>query len=89
MSAPSSSHAQDEAAQRFYADLGFEPFPGEPLTLYRLVKRISGPWRRDRPRRFVFSTGPVENLVGTGWVAPGPALFSGSHGYCLDFSHIR
>lgn len=33
-------HAKDEAAQSFYAHLGFEPFPGEPLTLYRLVKDL-------------------------------------------------
>lgn len=33
-------HAKDAAAQRFYTHLGFEPFPGEPLTLYRLVKDL-------------------------------------------------
>ena len=33
-------HAKDEEARRFYAHLGFEPFPGEPLTLYRLLKDV-------------------------------------------------
>jgi len=33
-------HAKDERAQRFYAHLGFEPFPEKPLTLYRLLKDI-------------------------------------------------
>ncbi len=33
-------HAKDEAAQSFYTHLGFEPFPGEPLTLYRLLKDL-------------------------------------------------
>lgn len=33
-------HAKDEAANRFYAHLGFEPFPGEPLILYRLLKDL-------------------------------------------------
>ncbi|MDD5271204.1 MAG: GNAT family N-acetyltransferase [Methylovulum sp.] len=33
-------HAKDEAAKGFYAYLGFEPFPGEPLTLYRLMKDL-------------------------------------------------
>lgn len=33
-------HAKDQAAQSFYAHLGFEPFPGEPLTLYRLLKDL-------------------------------------------------
>ncbi len=39
-------HAKDETAQRFYEHLGFVPFPGKPLTLYRLLKDIramSGP----------------------------------------------
>jgi len=31
-------HAKDENARAFYSYLGFEPFPGEPLILYRLVK---------------------------------------------------
>jgi len=31
-------HAKDEEAKHFYAHLGFEPFPGEPLTAYRLIK---------------------------------------------------
>jgi len=31
-------HAKDETACQFYAHLGFEPFPGEPLVLYRLLK---------------------------------------------------
>lgn len=33
-------HAKDEAAQRFYEHLGFVPFAGMPLTLYRLLKDI-------------------------------------------------
>jgi GNAT superfamily N-acetyltransferase len=33
-------HAKDENARRFYEHLGFEPFHGQPLTLYRLVKDI-------------------------------------------------
>lgn len=33
-------HAKDQAAQSIYAHLGFEPFPGEPLTLYRLLKDL-------------------------------------------------
>lgn len=33
-------HAKDEKAKNFYAYLGFEPFPGEPLTLYRLLKDL-------------------------------------------------
>jgi len=33
-------HAKDEEAKSFYAHLGFEPFPGEPLTLYRLLKDL-------------------------------------------------
>jgi hypothetical protein len=33
-------HAKDDAARRFYEHLGFEPFAGEPLTLYRLLKDI-------------------------------------------------
>lgn len=33
-------HAKDEEAKSFYAHLGFEPFPGEPLILYRLLKDI-------------------------------------------------
>jgi GNAT superfamily N-acetyltransferase len=33
-------HAKDETAQRFYEHLGFEQFPGKPLTLYRLLKDI-------------------------------------------------
>jgi GNAT superfamily N-acetyltransferase len=33
-------HAKDEEAKSFYAYLGFEPFPGEPLTLYRLLKDL-------------------------------------------------
>lgn len=33
-------HAKDEGAQRFYEHLGFVPFPGKPLTLYRLLKDI-------------------------------------------------
>jgi GNAT superfamily N-acetyltransferase len=32
--------AKDERAQRFYQHLGFEPFPGQSLTLYRLLKDI-------------------------------------------------
>jgi GNAT superfamily N-acetyltransferase len=33
-------HAKDETAQRFYEHLGFEQFPKNPLTLYRLLKDI-------------------------------------------------
>jgi GNAT superfamily N-acetyltransferase len=33
-------HAKDESAKRFYEHLGFEPFPAEPFTLYRLLKDI-------------------------------------------------
>jgi GNAT superfamily N-acetyltransferase len=32
--------AKDERAQHFYQHLGFEPFPGQPLMLYRLLKDI-------------------------------------------------
>lgn len=35
-------HAKDGAARRFYEHLGFEPFPGQPLTLYRLLKDVRG-----------------------------------------------
>jgi glycerophosphoryl diester phosphodiesterase len=31
-------HAKDEAAQAFYRHFGFESFPEEPLTLYRLLR---------------------------------------------------
>ncbi len=34
------THAKDGAAKSFHAHLGFEPFPGEPLILYRLLKDI-------------------------------------------------
>src|SRR5579864_7158487 len=30
--------AKDDAAQQFYRHLGFEAFPSNPLTLYRLIK---------------------------------------------------
>ena len=33
-------HAKDRDAKNFYAHLGFESFPGEPLVLYRLLKDI-------------------------------------------------
>ena len=33
-------HAKDDAARRFYEHLGFEPFPGESLVLYRLMKDL-------------------------------------------------
>jgi GNAT superfamily N-acetyltransferase len=33
-------HAKDDAARAFYEHLGFAPFPGTPLTLYRLLKDI-------------------------------------------------
>jgi predicted N-acetyltransferase YhbS len=33
-------HAKDETAQSFYEHLGFLPFPGKPLTLFRLLKDI-------------------------------------------------
>jgi GNAT superfamily N-acetyltransferase len=32
--------AKDDTAQQFYRHLGFEPFSGSPLTLYRLIKDI-------------------------------------------------
>ena len=38
-------HAKDEEAKSFYAYLGFEPFPGEPLTLYRLLKDLRAMFR--------------------------------------------
>ena len=33
-------HAKDEQAKRFYEHLGFESFPTQPFTLYRLLKDI-------------------------------------------------
>jgi uncharacterized protein (DUF1778 family)/GNAT superfamily N-acetyltransferase len=33
-------HAKDGTARDFYAHLGFEGFPGSPLTLYRLLKDL-------------------------------------------------
>jgi GNAT superfamily N-acetyltransferase len=33
-------HAKDDDARRFYEHLGFIPFPGKMLTLYRLLKDI-------------------------------------------------
>jgi len=33
-------HAKDENAKRFYEYLGFESFPAQPFTLYRLLKDI-------------------------------------------------
>jgi predicted N-acetyltransferase YhbS len=33
-------HAKDDSARRFYEHLGFEPFPGQRLTLYRLLKDV-------------------------------------------------
>ena len=33
-------HAKDDSARAFYEHLGFEPFAGSPLTLYRLLKDI-------------------------------------------------
>jgi GNAT superfamily N-acetyltransferase len=33
-------HAKDDDAARFYEHLGFLPFPGKILTLYRLLKDI-------------------------------------------------
>jgi GNAT superfamily N-acetyltransferase len=33
-------HAKDTEAKNFYMHLGFDPFPNEPLVLYRLVKDI-------------------------------------------------
>lgn len=33
-------HAKDDTAKRFYVHLGFEPFPGDSLVLYRLLKDI-------------------------------------------------
>jgi len=32
--------AKDDAASRLYEHLGFEPFPGEPLVFYRLMKDL-------------------------------------------------
>lgn len=42
-------HAKDESAQSFYAHLGFEPFPGEPLTLYRLLKDLRAMHKASAP----------------------------------------
>lgn len=33
-------HAKDDTAKSFYTYLGFEPFPGDPLVLYRLLKDL-------------------------------------------------
>jgi GNAT superfamily N-acetyltransferase len=33
-------HAKDDTARRFYEHLGFEPFPGQLLTLYRSLKDV-------------------------------------------------
>lgn len=33
-------HAKDDSARRFYEHLGFEPFPGQRLKLYRLLKDV-------------------------------------------------
>ncbi|MFH1135619.1 MAG: GNAT family N-acetyltransferase [Pseudomonadota bacterium] len=33
-------HAKDATARDFYMHLGFEPFPGEPFVLHRLLKDI-------------------------------------------------
>jgi len=33
-------HAKDNTARDFYTHLGFEPFPGEPLVLCRLMKDL-------------------------------------------------
>jgi GNAT superfamily N-acetyltransferase len=33
-------HAKNESAKNFYTHLGFEPFPGEPLVLYRMLKDL-------------------------------------------------
>lgn len=33
-------HAKEETAGRFYEHLGFEPFPRQPMTLYRLLKDV-------------------------------------------------
>lgn len=33
-------HAKDDAARGFYTHLGFEPFPGDPFVLCRLVKDL-------------------------------------------------
>lgn len=33
-------HAKDDAARGFYSRLGFEPFPGDPSVLWRLVKDL-------------------------------------------------
>jgi hypothetical protein len=35
-----SVHAKDPTARRFYEHLGFESFPGQPMTLYRLLKDV-------------------------------------------------
>jgi GNAT superfamily N-acetyltransferase len=35
-------HAKDDNARCFYEHLGFEAFPDQPLTLYRLLKDIRG-----------------------------------------------
>lgn len=33
-------HAKNDTARQFYTYLGFEPFPGDPFLLYRLLKDI-------------------------------------------------
>lgn len=33
-------HAKNASATTFYTHLGFEPFPGEPLVLYRMLKDL-------------------------------------------------
>jgi GNAT superfamily N-acetyltransferase len=33
-------HAKDDTARNFYMHLGFDPFPGEHLVLYRLLKDL-------------------------------------------------
>jgi predicted RecB family endonuclease len=35
-----SVHAKDQTARRFYEHLGFESFPGQQMTLYRLLKDV-------------------------------------------------
>jgi GNAT superfamily N-acetyltransferase len=41
-------HAKDGAAKAFYEHFGFEPFPGHPFTLYRLLKDVRRMLLRDQ-----------------------------------------
>lgn len=41
-------HAKDDTARDFYLHFGFEPFPGEPLVLYRLLKDLKAMVKRQK-----------------------------------------